>query len=492
MWRKVAAGGLALSGGCLSSWVGISSAWASNLAATWEDALIYDVVIVGAGFSAIAVTCNLIQQLPPTASIAVIGDDPGFGRGTAYRTELHLHRLNVPAGRMSLHPDQPSDFVDWLKSRNVPLQEGDFASRGDYGLYVRDTLARLLRKKNERCRVDFIKAKASGCFEQTSRTLIFDLNNGDQIGARNVVLCLGVGNANLPVDIAKLSSAARTRVVENPWRLSWMNRVRSKDSVCILGSGLTMIDQVLALRAHGHRGHIDVLSRRGLAPLGHVRTPPPAAHFDVDALPTRLSELLKVLRARSRSVTDWRAVMDGLRPVTQQLWQRLPAEERRRFLRHALPWWNVHRHRVAPDVYAQFKALLDEGTVRVRSGFLGTIEADGKLLKFAYRKRGSQAVEQIAADWLINCTGMERAGISHSPLLEEMRRQDLIDADPLRLGISVDDHSRVVSQKLNADIGTFVVGALSAGQFWEITAVPDIRVQAKKVATEVAAKVSSS
>jgi uncharacterized NAD(P)/FAD-binding protein YdhS len=87
---------------------------------------------------------------------------------------------------------------------------------------------------------------------------------------------------------------------------------------------------------------------------------------------------------------------------------------------------------------------------------------------------------------------MERAGISHSPLLEEMRRQDLIDADPLRLGISVDDHSRVVSQKLNADIGTFVVGALSAGQFWEITAVPDIRVQAKKVATEVAAKVSSS
>ena len=31
-------------------------------------------------------------------------------------------------------------------------------------------------------------------------------------------------------------------------------------------------------------------------------------------------------------------------------------------------------------------------------------------------------------------------------------------------------------------------GALTAGQFWEITAAPDIRVQAKAVAEEIAAK----
>jgi uncharacterized NAD(P)/FAD-binding protein YdhS len=472
--------------------VGISSSQASNLAATWEDALIYDVVIVGAGFSAIAVTCNLIQSLPPSASIAVIGDDPGFGRGTAYRTELYLHRLNVPAGRMSLHPDRPSDFVDWLKSRNIPLKEGDFASRGDYGLYVRDTLARLLRKKSDRCRMDFIKAKASGCFEQTSRTLIFDLNNGEQIGARNVVLCLGVGNASLPADVAALSSSARTRVVENPWRLSWMNRVKPDDRVCILGSGLTMIDQVLALQAHGHRGPIDVLSRRGLAPHGHVRTPPAPVEFDIDALPTRSSELLRLLRAKGRLVDDWRAIMDGLRPFTQQLWQRLPIEERRRFLRHALPWWSIHRHRVAPNVYLRFKTLLDAGTVRLKAGFLQSIDTDGEGLRLSYRKRGSRTVERIEADWLINCTGMERAGIGHSPLLEEMTRQGLIEADPLRLGIRVNDRSQVVSEKLNKGIGAYVVGALAAGQFWEITAVPDIRVQARKVAAELMERMPSS
>ncbi|NKF33620.1 FAD/NAD(P)-binding protein, partial [Pseudomonas sp. BGM005] len=89
--------------------------------------------------SAIAVTCNLVELLPASAKIAVVGDDAGFGRGTAYRTELYLHRLNVPAGRMSLLPHHPDDFVDWLKAHGRPMQAGDFASRSDYGLYVRDT-----------------------------------------------------------------------------------------------------------------------------------------------------------------------------------------------------------------------------------------------------------------------------------------------------------------------------------------------------------------
>jgi len=80
--------------------------------------MIYDAVLVGSGFSAIATLCNLIELLPVTATVAVIGDDPGFGRGTAYRSELYLHRLNVPAGRMSLFPDRPDGFVEWLAERS--------------------------------------------------------------------------------------------------------------------------------------------------------------------------------------------------------------------------------------------------------------------------------------------------------------------------------------------------------------------------------------
>jgi uncharacterized NAD(P)/FAD-binding protein YdhS len=124
-----------------------------------------------------------------------------------------------------------------------------------------------------------------------------------------------------------------------------------------------MIDQVLALRAHDHEGKIEVLSRRGLAPLGHMRKPSPPLPIDVSALPLTISKILQTLRTKAGGEADWRAVMDGLRPVTQALWQRLDSTERSRFLRHALPWWNIHRHRVAPAVFERFQRLLKDGTV---------------------------------------------------------------------------------------------------------------------------------
>lgn len=77
----------------------------------------YDVAVVGAGFSAIAVTLQLLRKLSPHQSVAVIGDDPGFGRGTAYRSEFHIHRLNVAAARMSIFPDRPDDFLNWQMER---------------------------------------------------------------------------------------------------------------------------------------------------------------------------------------------------------------------------------------------------------------------------------------------------------------------------------------------------------------------------------------
>ena len=449
--------------------------------------MVYDVIVVGSGFSAIAVTCNLIERLPSSASVAIVGDDPGFGRGAAYRTEFHLHRLNVPAGRMSLFPDRPSDFIDWLGSRRRPLDESDFASRCDYGLYLRDTLAGLLRRQGGRCRVDFIKSKAAGCITRNDEPVGFQLENGREIAGRNVVLCLGVGNASLPVEPTGVPAPGQSRIVGNPWRLSWLSCVAPSDGVCILGSGLTMIDQVLALRAHGHQGHIDILSRRGLAPHGHARIPSVPVKVDVQTFPKSISGILRLLRSKAREAGDWRSVMEGLRPLTRQIWQSLPLAERARFLRHALPWWNVHRHRVAPDVLERFKLLIDDGTVRFHAGFLKSIETkEDAGVEARYRMRGLDTTREIKADWLINCIGMERAGVNHSPLLKEAMRIDMISADPLGLGIQVDANSELISRCRDRGSRMFAVGALTAGQFWEITAVPDIRSQAQAVAFSIA------
>ena len=42
--------------------------------------------------------------------------------------------------------------------------------------------------------------------------------------------------------------------------------------------------------------------------------------------------------------------LDSIRPKSGPIWASWPERERRRFLRHARPYWEVHRHRMAPEI----------------------------------------------------------------------------------------------------------------------------------------------
>lgn len=452
----------------------------------------YDVAIVGSGFSAICTAAHLLSSLPVEASIAIIGDESDFGRGTAYRTELPYHRLNVPAARMSIFPAQPDDFLDWLQEYGLGNDPLLFASRGDYGLYLRDRLAALLRNRDQRARVDFIRAKASACRPEGDGSFFFILENGQKLLADNVVLCLGVGAASLPVQTVANTDATPHRIISHCWQPGWLSRVKAGDRICILGSGLTMIDQVLTMRGRGHHGPIHVLSRRGLVPHPHITPPLTAAEPVLPEGTTEISRLLQSLRAQVRGGTPWRAVMDGLRPKTQLLWQKLTPAQRARFLRHALPWWNIHRHRIAPEVHGAFQKLHADGVLTVHAGYLGEMAQHEDGISLRYRQRHTQISRELEVDWVVNCTGMERAGIGHSRLLETMRDDGALLLDPFGLGVEVDDRSRLL--RADGDIwpGLFAAGALTAGRFWEITAVPDIRIQAEKIAQAVTQRVETS
>ncbi|MGV2052888.1 FAD/NAD(P)-binding protein [Agrobacterium sp. 22-209-1] len=108
-----------------------------------------------------------------------------------------------------------------------------FALRGDYGLYLRDRLAGLLRNREQRARVDFVAAKASACRPDGTGGFSFTLENGEQLHAQNVVLCLGVGAASLPVQtVAREEEGATTyhrpllaagMVVQNQSRGSYLH-----------------------------------------------------------------------------------------------------------------------------------------------------------------------------------------------------------------------------------------------------------------------------
>jgi uncharacterized NAD(P)/FAD-binding protein YdhS len=58
------------------------------------------------------------------------------------------------------------------------------------------------------------------------------------------------------------------------------------------------------------------------------------------------------------------------------LWQRLPQAERQRFLRHLRAYWEVHRHRMAPEIAARIGDLRQSGQLETRAGTIKSYEAD--------------------------------------------------------------------------------------------------------------------
>ena len=74
------------------------------------------------------------------------------------------------------------------------------------------------------------------------------------------------------------------------------------------------------------------------------------------------------MRETAAQGIDWRDAIAALRPVTARLWGALSVAERSRFLRHVRPFWEVHRHRMAPPLYDAFEHLRTSGRVNVIAG----------------------------------------------------------------------------------------------------------------------------
>ena len=90
------------------------------------------------------------------------------------------------------------------------------------------------------------------------------------------------------------------------------------------------------------------------------------------------------------------------------------------------------------------------------------------------------STRQFAAG--INCTGPLHA-IAHTRdgVLRSLLDTRLAQPDRLGIGLEVDDQVRVVgSPRL------WAMGSLGKARYWEIIAVPDIRVQAEMVAEAIA------
>ncbi|MGQ3214951.1 MAG: FAD/NAD(P)-binding protein [Shinella sp.] len=447
-----------------------------------------DVAVIGSGFSAVALSLNLVDVLPATARVCLVGLASKRGRGVAYSAKADCLVLNVPAGRMSLFADRPNHFVDWLAENGKSGAGGEFVPRQFYGRYLGDNLEAALKRTANRAALTLVDAEACSAEAMQSGGLMFQLSDETQLVTDFAALCTGAGTARLPLRADEITADIQPFIVHDPSSEDWLERLPSEGDVLLVGTGLTMVDQCLLLKRQGFRGTIHAVSRHALLPQAHL------AHR-ADPMPPALtpgqgevSEMLAILRVEADLAADWRAVMDGLRLTTQEIWGRWSPAQQGRFLRHAATFWNVHRHRMAPTAAAEIEALRRSGQLRCYKGRLEALRWTGRRVEAQIKTSDGLA---ISADLVVNCTGFDRCTVKASPLLTNLADRGLVRPHSTGLGIDVDESSAVFTGGGNNKTRLYAIGPLTAGRHWEITAVPDIRVQARSVAENIGARISA-
>ena len=475
----------------------------ANLDDSFEPA--YDVVIIGAGFSGSLTAIHLLSDTgrgqPPLRVALIEKELSAFGRGVAYGTPCSRHLLNVPAGKMGAFPDRLDHFLNWLQSHPVELaavgldevSAGAFVPRVLYGKYV----AALLQEAENHAHDHFRRIAGEAVdivpVEGGDGALRVELADGRRVRAERVVLALGTFPPGDP-RLRDTRFHRSPRYLYSPWSGETHERLAGPGDALILGSGLTGLDLLLTLKDRKRVGTLHVISRHGLFPQPHrPGLAPWPAFLRTGELPKTARTMLRVLRAEIRRAVaagaDWRAVIDSLRPFTQEFWQGLSRPERSRFLRHLRALWEPHRHRAAPEALAVKDALERDGRLVCHRGRIERIaETDGgSSLEVTLQPRGGGGQrETLRVNYVVNCTGPEcnyhRLG---DPLIANLFARGLARPDDLMLGLDTAPNGEVRDVQGALQGRLFTLGSPQKGRLLETTAVPELRVQARDLAVRL-------
>jgi uncharacterized NAD(P)/FAD-binding protein YdhS len=448
----------------------------------------YDIVIIGGGFSGTMLACQLSRCCGRELLVAIVERSGQPGRGVAYKSQCSAHLLNVPAGNMSAFPEDADHFVAWLSNRAPALAHpAAFVPRELFGQYVGEQLDRAVT--DTPLNLQWIDQEASSIRQEEPSTVLVQLISGVELGAKYVILATG----NFPpTDPVPFGQNGRDTYIRYAWSDDALLGLPNSGSILLLGSGLTAIDQVLALYAAEFKGRVYMLSRRGLMPKLHRPGKKWPTEWTQD-LPHTARGLLSAVRLEVcqaiSSGGDWRAVIDSMRPDSQRIWQALPLEEKKRFLRHVRPYWEVHRHRYAPQVQRVLDELRAEKRLDVIPGRVIECRYEPHGAEVHYRRQATQEESTLRVDRIVNCTGPEADFRNMQDMLtRSLISQGMARPDPLSLGLDVGKDGALLNAGGEPSKTLFAIGPLRKGCLWETTAVPEIRDQAKSLATRLAAE----
>lgn len=428
-----------------------------------------DIAIIGAGATGV-ITAYQMNTQHPDLNVVLI-EKAKFAKGAAYGTNEPCHLLNVPAAGMSAIHGEPDHFVNWLKSNNltefdhapgVPLEKC-FVPRMIYARYLESIDAGLNVQRISDEAIKLEKQKDGWCIH---------FKSGDTLIAKKVILTIGNFPPNLPHPCFEAHKDS-PQFITHPWGNRAWQTLQGHETVLIIGTGLTMVDYVLSLHRLGHKGKIITLSRRGLPPLPHEYGIEKYPEFlTLDSAPKTVLSLMKRIRQEIKNTdANWRAVIGSLRPITQGSWQAFSNTEKKRFLRHACAYWDIHRHRIAPEIAATLENMKASGQLQI---IAGRIHDCSEKLIVSYTPRHTDEKQHIEADIILNAVG---------PSSDYRKVKDTLVQSLLKDGLLKPDSVLGADIPPNLEIAEnlYTLGPITKSHLWEIIAIPDIQAQCAKL-----------
>lgn len=238
-----------------------------------------------------------------------------------------------------------------------------------------------------------------------------------------------------------------------------------------------------------------MLSRRGRMPREHIVGARMTVSFQqmvdemLKAQPSARA-YVRTLRQHLASRPDhWREAFAALRPITCELWERIPLVERRRFLRHVKPLWDTHRHRVPPDMQLKLQGAFLSGKLSYLAGRLTEVTERESRLEVKVSPRCQERACVLECDRIVNCTGPSmRLWEIDSRLVQHLLVRGFITPDEIGLGLHVQSDGAVVESDGTASTWLSYIGPMLKAMHWEATAVPELRRHAHRLARRLAIK----
>ncbi|MCC5894627.1 MAG: FAD/NAD(P)-binding protein [Alkalibacterium sp.] len=425
--------------------------------------------LIGMGVAGISILRELTKQLNEETKrrveIVIFTDSEQFGTGFPYQPDDESLLINQYTETMTIDPDEPDDFVDWI-SRNKTDRSmyHTHLPRTWFGEYLSQSMNSWLRELNVLIkyeRVEDIKCLPNGTYSIHT--------NRSEVIVNSIHLTTGHLAYKDPYQLL-----GETGYIYNPYPAKEKIHLQEgKVSVALVGTGLTALDMLLYIKKEYPFADVTFYSKDGL--FSSVRgneTPVKMHYFCQD----KVTHLMKEGEGITLSlVKDWfykemnehginvewvwanlgkgslegmamdlsysdvlgefQSLIRHMRKCYPLIWNALPDNEKDLFIEKYGKQWQ------------RFKAPIPQKTAhylikKIHQGDVSTVKGLKDI-----NKTGSQFIletdagKRYTADYVINCTGQEmdltRSLPLQDTLLSQLVTREIVTPHPYG-GITID------------------------------------------------------